>query len=103
VGRLAEQVGPGRTTIHVASDASVFGQALESSLRSWGYAVATNQKIDNASIMPLAYVVDDFEGSVLVRISTRSFDLTRMYKIGAEGAAPTSPVSIRQHGSGSMP
>jgi hypothetical protein len=101
IGRLAEQVGPGSTTISMTPDGSMFGKALEASLQSWGYAVVTDQKTDNTSIMALAYVVDDFEGSVLVRISTRRFDLTRMYKIGAEGATPISPLSVKQHGSGS--
>lgn len=101
VGRLAEQVGPGSTTIGLTPDGSVFSQALEASLQKWGYALVTDQKTDNASLVGLAYVVDDFEGSVLVRISTLSFDLTRMYKISAEGATPVSPLSIRQHSSGS--
>jgi len=101
VGRLAEQVGPGNTTIGLATDGSIFSQALEASLQKWGYAVVTDQKTDNTSLVRLAYVVDDFEGNVLVRISTLSFDLTRMYKISAEGATPVSPLSIRQHSSGS--
>lgn len=100
VGRLAEQAGPGNTTISLAQDGSLFGQALESSLQSWGYAVVTDQKTDATALVALAYVVDEFEGSVLVRISTLSFDLTRMYKTGATGATPISPLSIRQHGSG---
>lgn len=101
VGRLAEQVGPGSSTISLTPDGSAFSQALEASLQKWGYAVVTDQKTDNASLVGLAYVVDDFEGSVLVRISTLSFDLTRMYKISAEGATPVSPLAIRRHSSGS--
>lgn len=101
VGRFSEQVDPGDTTISLTSDSSAFGQALEASLRSSGYAIVTDQKTDNANIIALAYVVDDFDGSVLVRISTFSFDLTRMYKIGAEGTTPVSPLSVRQHGLGS--
>ena len=41
IGRFAEQVGPGTTTIQLEPDGSIFGEALESSLREWGYAVAT--------------------------------------------------------------
>lgn len=98
VGRFAEQVGPGATTIALTSDGSVFGQSLEASLKGWGYAIITDQAAKGTETVPLAYVVDEFEGSVLVRLSTRSVDLTRMYKLGADGAEPTSPVSIMQHG-----
>jgi predicted small secreted protein len=100
VGRLAEQVGPGSTTIQLRPDGSVFGQALEASLRGWGYAVATDQATDGSSTVALAYVVDDFEGSVLVRLSTLTVDLTRVYRLGAEGATPVSPLSVMQRGSG---
>lgn len=99
VGRLAEQAGPGSTTIRFTPDGSVFGKALQASLQSWGYAIATDQKVDEANTLALAYTVDEFEGAVLVRLSTLRFDLTRMYKPGTDGAAPLSPLSIRQHGS----
>lgn len=94
VDRLAEQVGPGNTTIALALDGSVFGQALETSLKGRGYAIVTDQKADNTATVPLAYVVDDFEGSVLVRLSTAAIDLTRMYKVSETGAEPISPVSV---------
>lgn len=100
VGRLAEQVGPGSTTIHLKPDGSEFGQALEASLRGWGYAVATDQATDQTNIVALAYVVDDFEGSVLVRLSTLKLDLTRVYRLDADGATPVSPLSVMQRGSG---
>lgn len=100
VGRLAEQVGPGSTTIQLKPDGSVFGQALEASLRGWGYAVATDQATDGAITVALAYVVDDFEGSILVRLSTHTMDLTRVYRLSAEGATPVSPLSIMQRGAG---
>lgn len=51
----------------------------------------------------LAYSVDEFEGAVLVRLSTLRFDLTRIYKLGAEGAAPVSPLSVQQHVSAQTP
>lgn len=98
VGRFAEQVGPGATTIALTSDGSVFGQSLEASLKGWGYAIVTDQAAKGTETVPLAYVVDEFEGNVLVRLSTKSIDLTRMYKLGADGAVPTSPVSVMQHG-----
>lgn len=94
VGRLAEQVGPGSTTLQLAPDGSAFGQALEASLRGWGYAVATSQQEDGAGVMQLAYVVDDFEDTVLVRLSTTRLDLTRIYKTSSDGATPVSPLSV---------
>lgn len=100
VGRLAEQVGPGNTTISLKPDGSVFGQALEASLRGWGYAVATDQATEATNMVALAYVVDEFEGSILVRLSTHALDLTRMYRLGGEGATPISPLSIMQRGAG---
>lgn len=96
VGRFAEQVGPGTTTIQLKPDGSIFGEALESSLRGWGYAVATDQVTEGTNTVGLAYVVDAFEGSILVRLSTQTLDLTRMYQLGGEGATPVSPLSIMQ-------
>lgn len=100
VGRLAEQVGPGSTTIVLTPDGSIFGQALQSSLTGWGYAIVTDQQTQGTPTVPLAYVVDAFEGSVLVRLSTKSVDITRMYKVTATGAEPVSPLSVMQRGSG---
>lgn len=96
VGRFAEQVGPGTTTIQLEPDGSIFGEALEALLREWGYAVATDQVTGGTATIPLAYVVDTFEGSILVRLSTHALDLTRMYQLGEEGATPVSPLSIMQ-------
>ncbi|WP_119396920.1 conjugal transfer protein TrbH [Pannonibacter phragmitetus] len=96
VGRFAEQVGPGTTTIQLEPDGSMFGEALESSLREWGYAVATDQATEGTNTVALAYVVDAFEGSILVRLSTHALDLTRMYQLSGEGATPVSPLSIMQ-------
>lgn len=100
VGHFAEQVGPGNTTIALTSDISVFGQALEAALKASGYAIVTDQQTKGVATVPLAYVVDAFEGSVLVRLSTTSVDITRMYKLSATGAEPVSPASIMQRGSG---
>jgi hypothetical protein len=96
-GRLGEQVGPGESTIALALDTSVFGQALEASLKARGYAVVTDQEAGNTATIPLAYVVDHFEGSVLVRLSTTAVDLTRMYKVSTTGAEPISPLSVMGH------
>lgn len=99
VGRLAEHVGPGTNSIQLRTDGTPFGEAIEASLRSWGYAVTTDQKAEGANAIPLAYVIDHFEGSVLARLSTPSLDLTRMYQLGAAGATPSSPLSIMQRSS----
>lgn len=100
VGRFTEQVGPGNTTIALTLDGSVFGQALEAALKGWGYAIVTDQQTKGTATVPLAYVVDAFEGSVLVRLSTTNVDITRMYKLSAAGAEPVSPVSVMQRASG---
>ena len=102
VGRFAEQVGPGTTTIELKPDGSIFGEALESSLKGWGYAVATDQMTEGTNTVALAYVVDAFEGSILVRLSTQALDLTRMYQLGGEGATPISPLSIMQRRAGAL-
>lgn len=94
VTRLAEQVGPGTGTIVLKPDGSPFGQALEASLRSWGYAVATDQKTDEKTPIPLAYVIDSYEGQVLARLSTNTIELGRAYRVTAAGAAPASPLSV---------
>lgn len=107
-GRLAEHIGPGSTTIALRGDDAVFGPALETSLREKGYAVVTDQATNQAAVEPLAYSVDPFEDSVLVRISTLKVELTRMYTLvtagtagttganGVNGAMPASPLSVMQ-------
>ena len=99
VGRLAEHVGPGTTTIELRGNDSLFGPALEASLRGWGYAVVTDQAAEGTAITPLAYSIDPFGGSVLVRLSTLRVELTRMYTLSATGATPASPLSVMQRGS----
>ena len=100
VGRFAERVGPGTTTIQLRPDGSPFGQALEASLREWGYAVATDQVTEGIDVVTLAYVVDDFEGGILVRLSTHALDLTRIYRHGTDGVTPISPLSVMERGAG---
>lgn len=99
VSKLAEVVGPGTGTVVLKSDGSPFGEALESSLKGWGYAVATpDQKADGSTLIKLAYAVDSFEGSVLARLSTSNVDLGRAYSVTDAGAAPSSPLSIMRRG-----
>lgn len=93
VNRLSEHVGPGTGTIVLKKDDSPFGQALEAALRSGGYAVATDQ-VEGGKAVPLAYVIDSIDSTVLARLSTQQVDLGRAYSITASGARPTSPLSI---------
>ncbi|MCI5073408.1 conjugal transfer protein TrbH [Oricola sp.] len=99
VGRLAEKVGPGTTTIELRGSDPLFGPALEAALREWGYAVITDQVTEGAAVTPLAYSIDPFEGGVLVRLSTLRVELTRMYTLNVTGATPASPLSVMQRGS----
>ena len=94
VSRLAEHVGPGTGTILLKPDESPFGGALEDSLKTWGYAVVSDQKPDGEKLVPLAYVIDSHDGQVLARLSTSTIDLGRAYTTTATGAAPVSPLSI---------
>lgn len=96
VGSLAEVVGPGTGTVVLKPDDSAFAVALEKSLRAWGYAVAIDQTVDDASAIPVAFIIDSFEGSVLARLSTATVDLGRAYALTETGATPTSPLSVLQ-------
>lgn len=95
--RFAEHVGHAPGTLVLREDATPFGQALVAALKGWGYAVVTNQRTDSKkAIIQLVYMVDDFEGQTLARLSTRKVELTRAYTTTAAGAVPSSPLSIMQ-------
>ncbi|MGV1768159.1 conjugal transfer protein TrbH [Rhizobium rhizogenes] len=99
VSRLAEQIGPGTATVVLKQDASPFGEALEASLKGWGYAVVTDQKTDGkAKTITLAYVISQFNGQILARLSTASIEIGRAYSASATGAAAASPLSVMQRG-----
>ncbi|WP_029006216.1 conjugal transfer protein TrbH [Azorhizobium doebereinerae] len=99
VSRLAEQVGPGTATIALKQDGSPFGEALESALKGWGYAVVTVQKTDaGTTTIPLAYMIVPFEGQMLARLVTTDVELGRAYTLTATGASPASPVSLMRRG-----
>jgi hypothetical protein len=98
VSRLAEQIGPGTATIRLKRDGSPFGEALEASLKAWGYAVVTDQKPDDKKLIQLAYVVDSYDGQVLARLSTTTVELGRAYDVTPTGAAPASPLSVMRRG-----
>ncbi|MBA8907996.1 conjugal transfer protein TrbH [Aminobacter ciceronei] len=98
VSRLAEHVGPGTGTILLKPDGSPFGGALEDSLKTWGYAVVSDQDAKGEKLIALAYVIDSHDGQVLARLSTSSIDLGRAYTTTATGAAPASPLSVMRRG-----
>ncbi|MBT1160155.1 conjugal transfer protein TrbH [Aminobacter anthyllidis] len=98
VTKFAEQIGPANGTIILKPDSSPFGQALETSLKGWGYAVATDQQTDGQKEIPLAYVVDSHEGQILVRMSTSTVELGRAYQTTLSGASPASPLSVMRRG-----
>lgn len=100
VEQLKGHIGAGANTIRLRGDGSAFGGALEESLRSAGYAVVADKTIGGGTEIQLAYVVDEFEGSVLVRLSTASLDLTRIYRVEGATAVPASPVSVMRRDDG---
>lgn len=99
VSRLAEHVGPGKVTLVLKPDGSPFGQALEASLKGWGYAVVTDQKTEDVQdLVRLAYVIEAFDGQMLARLSTARVEIGRAYTVTSVGAAPASPLSVMQRG-----
>jgi hypothetical protein len=99
VSKLAEIVGPGTGTVILKSDGSPFGEALETSLKGWGYAVASSdQEIKGSKPIHLAYAIDNFEGDVLARLSTSAVDIGRAYSVTDAGASPSSPLSVTRRG-----
>ena len=99
VSRLAEQIGPGKVTLVLTPDGSPFGQALEASLKGWGYAVVTDQKTEDVQdLVRLTYVIEPFDGRMLARLSTDRVEIGRAYTVTSVGAAPASPLSVMQRG-----
>jgi len=97
-GRFAEQAGSITTPIKLHTDRSDFSTALEAALKGWGFTVVTDEKADlvkdTAKPIELAYslIVDD--GQVLARLSSETLELGRAYSISADGATPSSPLSL---------
>ena len=94
-GFFIEHVGVGTTTISLDADGSAFGRAFNGSLRSEGFAISTGDAAgSDTGFLPLAYVIDRFDGSVLVRLSTPELNLTRVYTVAEDKAEPVSPWSV---------
>ena len=98
VPRLAEQLGQGKATIVLKPDSSVFGSALEASLRTWGFAVTTDPDAKDQNAIHLAYVLAPIDGQILARLTTGSLEIGRIYATTGNGATPASPISVMQRG-----
>ena len=98
VPRLAEQLGQGKATIVLKPDSSVFGSALEASLRTWGFAVTTDPDAKDKNAIHLAYVLAPVDGQILARLTTGSLEIGRIYATTGNGATPASPISVMQRG-----
>ena len=98
VPRLAEQLGQGKATIVLKPDSSVFGAALEASLRTWGFAVTTDNAVKDQNAVHLAYVLAPVDGQILARLTTGSLEIGRIYATTGSGATPASPISVMQRG-----
>ncbi len=97
-GRLVELVGPGTGTIVLASSDAPFASSLEGALRAKGYAVTHEGSAWEGASIPLAYVVTSGDGEILVRLSSKTLDLTRTYRETPAGAVPSSPISLQRRG-----
>ena len=90
---LGDRIGPGEATLRIEGTDTQFGRSLEAALRQHGIAIADHET-EAVDATPLAYVVEEFEESVLVRLSTPQFDLTRIYRPDNDGAEPLGAMSL---------
>ena len=95
--RLTEVAAP--QAVRIKGDQTAFATALEGSLARAGYTIATtDEKAVSDTGLRLAYVVEEFEGNVLARLSTEAADLGRVYRVTGDSVEPVSPVSIKRRG-----
>lgn len=97
-GKLVDHIGPGTGTIVLASTDTAFASSLETALRAKGYAVIRDGAAGEAASIPLAYVVDRGDGEIMVRLSSKTLDLTQTYRETLTGAVPSSPLSLQPRG-----
>lgn len=97
-GKLVDHIGPGTGTILLSSADAPFASALETALRAKGYAVTREGSAGEGASIQLAYVVDRGDGEMLVRLSTKTLDLTRTYRETPTGAVPSSLLSLQRRG-----
>lgn len=93
--RFTEVAAP--QAVQIKGDETAFATALEGSLTRAGYTIAPATEKPSSGL-PLAYVVEEFEGNVLVRLATEAADLGRVYRVTGHSVEPTSPVSIKRRG-----
>ena len=93
--RFTEVAAP--QAVQIKGDETAFATALEGSLTRAGYTIAPATEKPSSGL-PLAYVVEEFEGNVLVRLATEAADLGRVYRVTGDSVEPTSPVSIKRRG-----
>lgn len=94
VAKLAEIIGPGTKTVLLRMDKSPFARALEEALRAHGYAIAFDDGTQNEGFVPLAYMIDQVDKTIMVRVSTSEVELARSYKVDGMEALPSSPVAV---------
>lgn len=95
--RLTEVAAP--QGVQIKGDETTFATALKESLTRAGYTVANADKDKNSGAgLRLAYVVEEFEGDVLARLSIEAADLGRVYRVTGDSVEPASPVSIKRRG-----
>jgi type IV secretion system protein TrbH len=96
--QLAAQIAPSGTTLGLRGEHSSFRDALEAALRNAGYAIVTEPAQPRPpDILDLAYIVDGSDPQILVRLSTPTLDVTRIYRLQAGIVEPASPVSVLRH------
>ncbi|MEB2846616.1 conjugal transfer protein TrbH [Rhizobiales bacterium RZME27] len=95
--RLAEAV-PTRSapSLRMRKDDTEFATALEAALKGWGYKLVTDDSTPSPKPVELSYSLYSFEGQVLARLTTPTTALGRTYNVAADGASPSSPLSIMQ-------
>ncbi len=95
-GRLAEQVPPASTPIHMTMNKTHFAIAVQAALKGWGYTVTTEPAKPKSNAVELSYDLRAIDGRVLAQLSTPTIALGRAYTTSADGAAAASPLSVMQ-------
>jgi hypothetical protein len=95
VSRFAEQTPGASKLLRIGEDASVFGTAMTSALKGWGYTIAPAGTKDGKPI-ELAYGVERIDGQVLAHVETPTLAIARGYTATLTGAEPATPLSVIQ-------
>jgi len=95
-GRLAEQIPPASTQIHMTMDQTEFSTAVQAALKGWGYTVTTEPAKPKSKAVELDYDLRTIDGQILAQLSTPTIALGRAYTASADSAAAASPLSVMQ-------